>query len=89
MLEPVVRIFNLVTIFNVLLEHTVLVADTVSVSRVFECSKGIKETCCETTETTVAKTCIRFFIFNKVIVDVHSLENFLNLVHDTRVNKVV
>ena len=89
MSKPVVRIFNLIAVLNLLLEHTVAVADSVTVSRIVKRCKGIKETGCKTAKTAVTKTCIRFLILNHIIINVHSLKDFLNLRRNFRIDKVV
>ena len=87
--EPVVRIFNLIAVFDFLLEHTVLVADSVAVSRVIQSCKRIQETSRQSTETTITQSGVRLFVFDKIDVDVHVIEDFFDFFFNSKIDEIV
>ena len=87
--QPVVRHFNLVTVFNFLLEHTVTIADAASICRVIQRCKGIKETCCKSSQTAVSESRVRLLVLDHVEVESHLVERLFYIFVNCHVDKVI
>ena len=88
-LQPVIRLLNLVTILDCLLEHTVTITDTTAICRVVQCSKRIKETCSQSTKTTITKCCIRLLILDHVQIKTKLCQCFLHLLIACEVDHII
>ena len=64
--QPVVRNLYLIAVFNLLLEHAVFIADAAAIGRISQGRQGIEEAGCQTAQTAVSKSCIRFLILNHI-----------------------
>ena len=87
--EPVIRLLDLITILDCLLEHTVTITDTAAICRVVQCSKGIQETCSQTTKSTITKCCIRLLILDHIQVKAKLCQCFLHLLIACEVDHII
>ena len=88
-LKPVVRHFLLVAVNDLLLEHAVVITDAAAVSGVVEGCQRVKETCCQTAQTTVAQSRVGLLVLDGVHVEAELLEGFFDGGIGHQVDRVV
>ena len=61
--KPLIWNFYLFIVFDELFEQTILISDGITRARIVQSSQGIKKTCSKSSQTTITKSCICFYIF--------------------------
>ena len=88
-LQPVIGHFNLKSVSDLLFEHTVAVTDTAAVGSVSKGCQGIQETSRQTSQTTVAKSRIRFLILDHIQIQSQFLKRFLHFLICLQIDDVI
>ena len=88
-LQPHIRHLYLVSVCNLLFEHSITVADTAAVSCIAQSRQGIQKACCQSSQTSVAKSRVRLLILNDIQIQANLFQSFLHFIVKGQINQVV
>ncbi len=88
-LEPVVRLLNLVAVDDLLPEHAVVITDAAPVRRIIQRRQRIKEAGSESSETSVAKRRIRLLILDCIDVKAKLAQRLCHLFVCAKVDCII